>query len=553
VRRIFVKERSFVEGAALLAFAGLLAKVLGAIFRIPLTYIIGAEGMGLYQMAYPIYSFLLIISSAGLPVAISKMVSERMAYGDYWGAHRVFRVSLMLLACLGMITSAMLLAFSGTISKALGTPKAVYSILAIAPGLFFVSMLSAFRGYFQGMQMMGPTALSQIVEQSGKLFLGLLLAWLFVGRGIEFGAAGAVLGVTLGEIAALALLLGIYRREKGSLGKRAMKKDVKRNLGARYGQPNREIMKRLASIAVPVTIGASLMPLVGLIDSVMVVNRLMSIGGAGSAASYTVEEATSLYGLLTAYANPLINFPAILTVALAMSIVPSISESCALGRQKEVAHKAAVAIRLTLLVGLPAGVGMSVLAHPIIRLLYRALDDGQAALAGNLLSVLSFGVVFLSLIQSLTEILQGVNQAAGPVKNLAIGALFKVLTTYTLMGIPRINVLGAAVGTVVCYVIASLLDFSAVIRYTNAYISFSNFVVKPIVAVGIMAAAVSMCYKALESIAGLTIATMLSIIAGILIYGLALLAMGIIQENDLRLLPGGDRLGRVLYQFRIFR
>lgn len=548
-----MRKRSFIEGAALLAFAGLLAKVLGAIFRIPLTYIIGAEGMGLYQMAYPIYSFLLIISSAGLPVAISKMVSERMAYGDHTGAYRVFRVSLMLLAYLGIITSTLLMAFSGAISTALGNPKAVYSMLAIAPALFFVSMLSAFRGYFQGMQMMSPTALSQIVEQSGKLFMGLLLAWLFVEKGIEFGAAGAVLGVTLGEIAALALLWGIYRREKDNLGGEARKKGIKGNIGVCNGQSNREIIKKLMSIAVPVTIGASLMPLVGLIDGVMVVNRLMSTGKAGTAASYTVEEATSLYGLLTAYANPLINFPAVLTAALAMSIVPSISESHALGHRKAVAHKAAVAIRLTLMVGLPAGIGMSVLAHPIIRVLYRALDDGQAALTGNLLSVLSFGVVFLTLIQVLTGILQGVNRATVPVKNLAIGAMFKVLTTYVLMGIPQINVVGAAVGTVVCYAIASLLDFSAVVRYTNASISFTDFVVKPIMAAGIMATVVSICYKVLEDVTGLTLATMFSIVAGVLIYGLALLAMGIIKEDDFRSLPGGDKLGRMLYQFRIFR
>nr|PZN11233.1 MAG: polysaccharide biosynthesis protein [Caldicoprobacter oshimai] len=549
----YVKKRSFVEGAAVLAFAGLLAKVLGAVFRIPLTYIIGAEGMGLYQMAYPIYSFLLVISSAGLPVAISKMVSERMAYGDYAGAYRVFRVSLTILACLGMFTSTLLVAFSGMISSALGNPKSVYSILAIAPALFFVSVLSAFRGYFQGMQMMSPTALSQIVEQSVKLFMGLLLAWLFVGRGIEFGAAGAVLGVTLSEIAALILLLGIYKRKKVDLGEGIKRKAAKKNLGARYSEPVREIIRKLANIAVPVTIGASLMPLVGLIDGMIVVNRLMSIGGAGTAASYTVEEATSLYGLLTAYANPLINFPTILTVALAMSIVPSISESCALGDQKAVAHKAAVAIRLTLLVGLPAGVGMSVLSHPIIRLLYRALDDSQAALAGDLLSILSFGVVFLTLIQSLTGILQGVNRAAVPVKNLAVGALFKVVTTYTLVGIPQINVLGAAVGTVVCYAIASLLDFSAVIRYTQVFIPFTDFVAKPIVAVGIMATAVSVLYKVLEEAAGLTVATMLSILVGVLMYGLALLFMGTIRENDFRFLPGGDKLEKMLYQLRIFR
>lgn len=550
VRRVFVKKRSFIEGAAILAFAGLLVKVLGAIFRIPLTYIIGPEGMGLYQMAYPIYSFLLVISSAGLPVAISKMVSERMAYGNYLGAYRVFKVSLGLLACLGLSTSMLLMALSGVISNALGNPKSVYSILAIAPALFFVSVLSAFRGYFQGMQVMGPTALSQIVEQAGKLFMGLLLAWLFVRKGIEFGAAGAVLGVTLGEIAAFLLLIGLYK--KVGLKEQTQKRAIKTNLKATHAEPPHAIIRNLASIAVPVTIGASLMPLVGLIDGMIVVNRLVGIE-AGTAALYTVKEATSLYGLLTAYANPLINFPATLTVALAMSIVPSISESCALGNQKEVMRKAAVAIRLTLLVGLPAGVGMSVLSYPIIRLLYRALDDNQAVLAGNLLSILSFGVVFLTLIQSLTGILQGINRAVVPVKNLAIGALAKVVVTYTLVGVPQINIMGAAVGTLVCYAVASLLDFVAVIRYTKAFIPFVDFVVKPMVAVGIMAITVSMLYKLIEDAVGLTLATILSILAGIVVYGSVLLMMGTLNEKDFKLLPGGDRLGRVLYQLRIFR
>nr|WP_243426386.1 polysaccharide biosynthesis protein [Caldicoprobacter guelmensis] len=550
VRRVFVKKRSFVEGAAILAFAGLLVKVLGAIFRIPLTYIIGPEGMGLYQMAYPIYSFLLVISSAGLPVAISKMVSERMAYGNYLGAYRVFKVSLRLLTCLGLSTSMILMALSGVISNALGNPKSVYSILAIAPALFFVSVLSAFRGYFQGMQIMGPTALSQIVEQAGKLFMGLLLAWLFVRKGIEFGAAGAVLGVTLGEIAAFLLLIGLYK--KVGLKEQAQKRAIKTNLKATHAEPSHAIIRNLASIAVPVTIGASLMPLVGLIDGMIVVNRLVGIG-AGTVALYTVKEATSLYGLLTAYANPLINFPATLTVALAMSIVPSISESWALGNQKEVMRKAAVAIRLTLLVGLPAGVGMSVLSYPIIRLLYRALDDNQAVLAGNLLSILSFGVVFLTLIQSLTGILQGINRAVVPVKNLAIGALVKVVVTYTLVGVPQINIMGAAVGTLVCYAIASLLDFVAVIRYTRAFIPFVDFVVKPMVAVGIMAITVSILYKLMEDAVGLTLATILSILAGIVVYGSVLLMMGTLNEKDFKLLPGGDRLGRFLYQLRIFR
>jgi stage V sporulation protein B len=469
-----MSKKSFVKGAAVLAIAGLLAKVLGAIFRIPLTYIIGSEGMGLYQMAYPIYAFLLVASSAGLPVAISKMVSEKIAYSDYNGAHRVFRISLGLLTGIGIITSIILFSSSGIVSQIIGNPKAVYSILAIAPALFFVSILSAFRGYFQGMQLMVPTALSQIVEQAAKLILGLWLASLWVKRGVEYGAAGAVFGVTLSEIAALALILGIYQRKKKNI-----LRNIRLNRWSKYREPTRAIIARMISIAIPVTVGASIMPLVGLADEAIVVNRLIGIVNYGTGLTYTVDEATQLYGLLTAYAGPLINFPAILAVALAMSIVPSISESFTLRNKEAVAHKAAVGIRVTLLVGLPAGVGMAVLSQPIIGLLYRTLDRHEVIQAGNILSILSFGVVFLTLIQSLTGILQGINKMAIPVKNLLIGAFFKVVVTFILVGIPRFNVMGAALGTVVCYVIAALLDFVAVIKHTRVSVDVMGSIVKP--------------------------------------------------------------------------
>ncbi len=543
-----MSKKSFVKGAAVLAIAGLLAKVLGAIFRIPLTYIIGSEGMGLYQMAYPIYAFLLVASSAGLPVAISKMVSEKIAYSDYNGAHRVFRISLGLLTGIGIITSIILFSSSGIVSQIIGNPKAVYSILAIAPALFFVSILSAFRGYFQGMQLMVPTALSQIVEQAAKLILGLWLASLWVKRGVEYGAAGAVFGVTLSEIAALALILGIYQRKKKNI-----LRNIRLNRWSKYREPTRAIIARMISIAIPVTVGASIMPLVGLADEAIVVNRLIGIVNYGTGLTYTVDEATQLYGLLTAYAGPLINFPAILAVALAMSIVPSISESFTLRNKEAVAHKAAVGIRVTLLVGLPAGVGMAVLSQPIIGLLYRTLDRHEVIQAGNILSILSFGVVFLTLIQSLTGILQGINKMAIPVKNLLIGAFFKVVVTFILVGIPRFNVMGAALGTVVCYVIAALLDFVAVIKHTRVSVDVMGSIVKPIIAVGIMGVLVWAAFRIFIVKMGMSGATVLAIITGVMVYGVALLAMGIIEEKDFEIIPGGRKFARMLCRLGLLR
>lgn len=543
-----MSKKSFVKGAAVLAIAGLLAKVLGAVFRIPLTYIIGSEGMGLYQMAYPIYAFLLVASSAGLPVAISKMVSEKIAYNDYNGAHRVFRTSLGLLTGIGIVTSIILFSSSGIVAQMIGNPKAVYSVMAIAPALFFVSVLSAFRGYFQGMQLMVPTALSQIVEQTGKLTFGLWMASLWVKRGVEYGAAGAVFGVTLSEIAALVLILGMYQGKKKDI-----QRHIRNSRWGKYSESTRAVMARMIGIAVPVTVGASIMPLVGLADEVIVVNRLTAIVNYGTGLTYTIDEATQLYGLLTAYAGPLTNFPAILAVALAMSIVPSISESFVLKDKATIAHKAGVGLRLTFLAGLPAGVGMAVLSRPIIGLLYRTLDTYEVIQAGNILSILSFGVVFLTLIQSLTGILQGINQMAIPVKNLLIGALFKVMITFILVGIPKFNVMGAAVGTVVCYITAALLDFAAVIKYTGVSIDFTYFIVKPVIAVGVMGASVWAVFRILTVKTGMVAATLLAIITGVMVYGVMLIAMGIIEEEDFEVIPGGRKLGKILCRSGLLR
>ncbi|HZJ58301.1 MAG TPA: polysaccharide biosynthesis protein, partial [Clostridia bacterium] len=395
-------KKSFVKGAGILAVSGLVVKIIGAVFRIPLYNIIGPEGIGLYQMAYPIYAFLLVASTAGLPVAISKMVSEELATGNHYGGYRIFRISRRLLTLLGIATSVILLIGSGLISKIQGNPKSIYALMAISPALFFVSIMSAYRGYFQGMHVMHPTALSQIVEQLGKLIMGLTLAYLWLPRGPEFAAAGAIVGVTLSEVAALVLLLGIFRRER-----RAILHNARLTYRSHYQAPSKDIILRLIEIAVPVTIGASIMPLVNMSDQVIVVNRLAPIVDKIANIPYGLESfiefaakkgieipanpslaniplpmvdtyveyikmiATSLYGILTGGVNTLINFPAVLTIALAMSLVPAISESYALKDMEGVRSKTTLGIRLTLLVGVPAAVGLGVLAEPILKSLYR--------------------------------------------------------------------------------------------------------------------------------------------------------------------------------------
>jgi len=580
-----MSKNSFIKGAGILAISGLIVKFIGAVFRIPLTNIIGTEGIGLYQLAYPIYAFLLVASTSGLPVAISKMVSEEIALGNHYGAYRIFRISRRLLTLLGIATSIILLAGSGLISKLQGNPKSIYGLMAISPALFFVSVMSAYRGYFQGMHIMTPTALSQIIEQLGKLIIGLTLAALWIPKGPEYAAAGAILGVTLSEVAALVFLLGVFRNKKPGIIRQA-----RATYKTHYQEHSRTIIRRIIEIAVPVTIGASIMPLVNFADQIIVVNRLEPIISKVSNIPYTLENfskfvvekggrlapgltmenaavlmpelyaefckklATSLYGILSGAVNTLINFPAVLTIALAMSLVPAISESYALKDYEGVASKTTIGIRLTLLLGVPAAVGLAVLAEPILKLLYGSMSEWEYAHGAALLTTLSIGVVFLTLIQSLTAMLQGVGKTGIPVKNLFIGAIFKVIVTYTLAGIPRWNVRGAAMGTVVCYGIAAFLDFAAVIRYNGIGFSFKDFVLKPVISVGVMGIIVYYTYNFVYGRLGSNApALLISILAGIIVYTIMLFITGSITKKDFEHIPGGRKLGRILGRLGLLR
>lgn len=536
-----MSKKSFVKGAAILAAAGLIAKLFGALFRIPLANIIGTEGMGLYQLAYPIYSFLLIVSTAGIPTAISKLVAEKIALNNHREAHRVFSVSIKLMLAIGITIFIIFSLGSRTVARLLGSERAFYSILAISPCLVFVSLLSAFRGYFQGMQDMTPTALTQILEQLGKLMLGLLFASMFISRGPEYGAAAAVVGVTLSEGAALALIMGMYRRKRKDI-----LYNIKKSPKTRYKESDRSILDRLLRIAFPVTIGAAIMPLVTVADAIIVVNRLKQIG-------YAQPAAESLYGMLTGNANPLINFPAVLTIALAMSLVPAITESYSAKDIGGVRKKTTTGMRLTLLIGMPAAAGMAVLAHPICSLLYSRLSPSEISTTAELLTILSLGVLFLTTVQTMTAILQGLNKITIPVRNLAIGAAFKIVLTFVLVGNPDLNVKGAAIGTVVCYGIAAFLDFIAVIRYSGISIRVMDLFIKPIIGVGLMSLFVYVSYNYLSPTLGNATSTLAAISLGIVVYALVLLLSGAIKKNDFELLPGGTKVGRLLEKLRLIR
>ncbi len=534
-------KKSFVKGAALLGAIGLVCKVIGAIYRIPMAGLIGEEGMAYYQAAYPVYAFLLAISSAGLPVAISKMVSERVTLNDYKGAHIVFQTAFKALLLIGIITTVIMASLSGVLASAVGIPNSNYAFLAIAPALFFVSVISAYRGYFQGLQVMSPTAFSQLIEQAGKLGMGLLFAYLWKDYGLEYGAAGAILGVTLSEVIALLFVLVLYNRHK-----KGLKENISKSAGTRRRADKRVIGRQLLKISLPIVIGACAMPLVMLADTAIVVNSLTDMG-------YTGEQAKSLFGLLTGFVNPLINMPAVLSLALAMSLVPAISESKAERDIEGAAKKSGMGFKLALLVGLPCAAGFYFLAQPIIHLLYSRVEGENLVTAGTLLSIMAIGVLFLTIVQTMTGILQGLGKPVLPVINLFIGVGIKIAVSLIFIKMPEINVKGAAIGTVACYAVAAVLDVACVLRHSKLKLRIGDHILKPLLAAGVMALFVYLYMPILSRFVSQNTATILVICGAVILYFIMIFICGALKKEDMEFIPGGGFMTRLMVKLRIWR
>ncbi|HOV70351.1 MAG TPA: polysaccharide biosynthesis C-terminal domain-containing protein, partial [Clostridia bacterium] len=308
-----------------------------------------------------------------------------------------------------------------------------------------------------------------------------------------------------------------------------------------FNPADKAILRRLARIAVPITVGASIMPLVDLLDAAIVTNSLNRI-------PHLADQATDLFGILKGMVNPIVNMPAVLTVALAMSLVPAIAESVAGSDTAGIKVKAAAGIKFSLLVGLPACAGLYLLSYQILELLYRSRGVESLTVGATLLKTMSFAILFLSLVQTMTGVLQGLGKIYIPIVNLFIGAVLKAIINFILVSNPAININGAPIGTVVCYTTAAVLNLAAVIRYSGIKMSIINTIVKPLFATALMAAAVTVCLKVLPDS---RISTLVCVFAGIAVYVLAILITGVFTDTDLEIMPGGRRLGKLINRFKL--
>ena len=533
------KGRTFVAGAIILGMAGLFVKILGAFFRIPLGNIIGDDGMGYYQTAYPIYNLFLTIATAGIPTSIARMTSERYALGRPYEAYRVFRVSTVLLFMTGAVSCAIFYFGAGAISRWVHEPDAVYCMRAIAIALLFVPLMGSFRGFFQGRQNMAPTAISQVVEQVFRVAAGLGLTVLLLPKGLPFAAAGASFGAAAGGIFGFITIFLIYRASKKRIDKEL------EHVDRTPLESNRAILWTILTIAVPITVGASVMPIINALDTAIVKSRLIAIG-------YDSDIARSLYGQLTGMAAPIINVPQVFTQAVSMSLVPVVAASFKRGDIDFMKKNISLSLRYAMIISAPCAIGMMVLAKPVMLMFYPYQKESAANAAGCL-AVLAIGTIFLALVHASTGTLQGIGRQQIPVRNLCVGALAKICVTYTLTAIPALNVRGAAFGTVMAYFTAAALNILCVKKYTGTKPDIVLTFVKPLIAALVMGAGAYGVYALLHAVLGNALSCLLAIMSGVVLYAVMVLVTKTLSAEELSSLPKGGKLVKLLKKIRLIR
>lgn len=515
-------RKNFLKGAVILSIAGAISKALGAVYRIPLARLLGGEGMGLYQMAYPIYTTILALATAGIPVAISVLVSRKETQGYSGDSRKIFRVSLLMLFGFGIILTLLIMQCSHLLANyVLREPRAYYPILAVAPAVFFSCLMSVFRGYFQGHQQMMPTAVSQVIEQLFRVTAVLILAFMLFPRGLEFAAAGATFGAVVGGLAGLLVLIIFYLKFKSS----------PQQSGSHLlysGISSVELAKDVIKLAIPISFGAVVLPLVQVLDAIIVPGRLMAL-------NYTTSHATELYGQLSGMAAVLISLPTIFTISIATSLVPAISEALAQKDRQLLNNRINYGMRAGMIISLPCAAGLYILAFQICDLLYGAAE------AGIPLEPLAFSAVVLAAFQLSSAGLQGIGRPEIAMRSLIITGCLKVVFNYTLTSMPALNIKGAAIGTVAAFLVGSMINIIYLKKLTGVNYELGRLAKIAAITV-VMALGVKIAYQSLVN-AGLIshLATLVAICVGGAIYVSLLFAAKELDMNMIKNMMKGKR------------
>ena len=517
------RRQNFMGGAAILAGAVAVTKLLGALYKIPLGNLLDREGMAHFYAAYNIYSLLLVLSTAGLPVALSRMVSRAAAQRRYGAVRRCLHLGLALLAALGLVCSAVMCLLPEALAAALHDPDAAPALRTLGPAVLLVCLSAALRGYLV------PTAAGQVAESAGKLLigLGLCLYLLRQGAGTDLCAAGAIGGVTAG--AGLGLLVTALL-----LPRRAALPEVRDVPPA-----SSRVLRELLRTGIPITVGAAGMSLITLLDQALVTATLRDTLG------YTTAETTALYGEYT-FGMTLFMLPPSFIYPLSVSLMPAVSAALTRRDRTAAGIAAGAALKLTVLAALPAGVGLSVLAGPILQLLYPAVPETAEAAAYHL-TFLGLACVFVCLMVATNGVLQSYGHPLLPVISLLCGGVLKIVTNYLMVGDPATGIRGAAVSTLYCYALIAVINLAAIARLVPERPGYISLFAKPVLLTAVMALAARSGYGLFCRLLPERWAVLPAVLLAAVVYVVLALAIGAVTRQDLQTLPKGEKLADRLH------
>lgn len=530
-------QKRFFSGMMLLTLSNILIKAVGLLFKIPLTNLIGEDGMGYFNAAYTIYAWFYMLTTSGLSVAVSMIVSKYRAQGNTKQIKIILRTVLLLFFTIGLAGTLAMIFGAGPLARLIRVPESAICIMAIAPSLFFSCMASALRGYFQGYQVMFPTAVSQVMEACGKLFIGISIAKYTLSLGMQKSevAAFALLGIAIG-IAAGFLFLSVTKllfNEKKYDSEYTKLEGTSDSIIGHTG-----IASMLIKIALPVTISSSVMSLTNIFDTLIMTDRLMAFG-------YSNDEAVRIYGNYTSLAMPMFNLPPVLIYAITYSVVPLITAAVTRRENEEAKRYMHSSIKLTSLIAMPCAIGLSVLSYQILDLFFaRELVDNGA----GMLTALAPSVFFVCMLAITNAVLQANGYEKKPMVSMLAGSAVKLAASYML--IPVLGKYGTPISTLLCYVTIVVMNMYYVAKYAKVVPSIGDVYIKPLVSgalCGISAMAVSHLFAGML---GLTLSTVAAIFTAVVVYLMSILLIKCITKDDIMILPKGEKVYALLKKIK---
>ena len=523
------KKQSFLHGTMLLAMSTAIVKLIGAFYSIPLKHIIGDDGFGYYSTAYEIYTLLLMISTAGLPVAMSRMISQASSLKHYNQVRRIYNTARGIFLGLGITGTLLMTIFCRQLAAFQNQPDAWAAIGFLGPCVLLICIMSTFRGFFQGQSNMLPTSISQVIEAIVKLIVGIAAAWLLLKStgSVALAAGGAILGVTASCLVSSFYLFGCFRKVYPSLP-----------VTAEEPRSFADTAKGLMIIAIPITLGSAGLQLLTMLETKIYMGRLLEFYTQGAA-----DTMRGIYGMT----QTIFNMPCAFITPITISIIPAITAQLTTCHELEAKATEESAIRITGLISMPCAFGLGLLAQPVTALLGGYTGD-NLVLATKLMTILGFSIMFNAVVLVTTAIMQAHGHATRPVINMLIGGVLKLAAVFMLTGNPNIGIVGTPVGTLLCYLAISVLNIYSIRTLLDHPPAILKNLVRTFLAALIMGIFVFAAFTGLKTI-GITSRLILCgapIAVGVLAYAIAAVKIKVVTREDCLLLPKGEKIAKLL-------